>query len=87
MAAARGWTGNEYQALVTLWHNESGWNMHAYNTSSGACGIVQALPCGKIPNPKDVRSQIEWGLGYIAARYGSPSAALGFWQSQSPHWY
>lgn len=87
MAAARGWKGQQYQALLVLWHNESGWNMHAYNASSGACGIVQSLPCGKIPNPKDVRSQIAWGLDYIKRVYGSPANALSAWQSRSPHWY
>jgi hypothetical protein len=31
--------------------------------------------------------QIRWGMGYIKAQYGSPSAALAAWNSRSPHWY
>jgi hypothetical protein len=31
--------------------------------------------------------QIRWGMGYIKAAYGSPSAALSDWEARSPHWY
>lgn len=31
--------------------------------------------------------QIRWGLGYIKATYGTPSAAYAAWLSRSPHWY
>lgn len=86
-AEQRGWTGHQWQALEELWHYESGWNPNAKNPSSGACGIVQAWPCSKIPNPSDVHSQIDWGITYIADRYGSPASALAFWHSQYPHWY
>ena len=86
-AASRGWTGAEWEALIKLWTNESNWNPNAVNKSSGACGIPQALPCNKIPNPSSVFSQIDWGLDYIKNRYGSPSKALTFWNAQSPHWY
>lgn len=83
-AASHGWTGSEWHALDTLWHNESGWNPRALNTSSGACGIPQAVPCTKIPNPSDVNSQLDWGITYIKSRYGTPSKALAFWQSRTP---
>lgn len=91
-AAERGWVGSEWDALVELWHKESGWNPQAYNASSGACGIPQALPCSKIPNPSDVSSQIDWGLDYISSRYGSPTKALNFWHNEAPayngsNWY
>jgi hypothetical protein len=33
----------------------------------------------------DAATQIEWGLGYIAERYGSPCGAWGFKQSHG--WY
>lgn len=78
LAAQRGWTGAEWQALETLWQNESGWNPNAWNTSSGACGIPQSLPCSKIPNWRSVQSQLEWGINYVAG-YGKPSEALAFW--------
>lgn len=91
-AKQRGWTGAEWNALVELWHKESGWNPSAVNKSSGACGLPQALPCSKIPEPKSVVSQIDWGLKYIASRYGSPSKALNFWHHGAPehngnNWY
>jgi hypothetical protein len=91
-ASALGWTGNEWSALEQLWHNESGWNPNAVNSSSGACGIPQALPCTKIPNPQSTESQIDWGLAYIKNRYGSPSKALAFWHHGAPkyngsNWY
>jgi hypothetical protein len=79
-----GWTGDQWQALEQLWHKESGWNPNAYNASSGACGIPQAVPCTKIPNPSDVSSQLDWGMTYIKSRYGTPSKALAFWQSRTP---
>lgn len=84
-AKARGWTGAQWEALLVLWRKESGWNPNARNRSSGACGIPQALPCSKIPNPSSIHSQIEWGLGYIAARYGTPSKALAFHRAHN--WY
>lgn len=84
LAAQRGWTGANWIALYSLWNRESGWNPGAYNASSGACGIPQALPCSKIPD-HSTRGQIEWGLGYIAADYGSPSAAWA--HSEAYGWY
>lgn len=87
MASQRGWTGYQWDALVILWNGESGWNMNSWNTSSGACGIPQSLPCSKIPNWRDVNSQLTWGMDYIARTYGTPANALAKWQARSPHWY
>jgi hypothetical protein len=96
LAASMGWTGAEWNALETLWNNESGWNPRAKNPSSGAYGIPQALPHTKMPKmawpesaggSSDATTQIQWGLSYIKSRYGSPRMALAFWQRQSPHWY
>lgn len=84
MAAARGWTGADWNALYVLWMRESGWNPRAMNRNSGACGIPQALPCSKIPD-KSTAGQITWGLNYIQNRYGSPSNAMSHWQQK--HWY
>ncbi len=44
MVMRRGWGDDEYACLVALWKKESGWRVNAYNTSSGAYGIPQALP-------------------------------------------
>lgn len=87
-AAERGWVGNDWTALNQLIHNESGWNAYAINSSSGACGLFQALPCSKYGAPlSNISNQIDWGLSYIGATYGSPSNALASWLSRYPHWY
>ena len=84
MAAERGWTGHNWQALDALWQRESGWNPNARNRSSGACGIPQALPCSRIPD-HSVAGQIRWGLDYIQGRYGTPDSAWS--HSQRGGWY
>jgi uncharacterized protein YabE (DUF348 family) len=78
MAAARGWTGANWDALYSLWMKESGWNPNTANRTSGACGIPQAYPCSKITD-KSAAGQIKWGLDYIKGRYGTPSAAWAHW--------
>jgi membrane-bound lytic murein transglycosylase MltF len=90
MAAERGWTGHEWQALAQLWDQESGWNPRAQNPHSGAYGIPQALPGSKMRSAgsdwrTNPRTQIEWGLNYIAGRYGSPAAALNHYNKNN--WY
>jgi hypothetical protein len=90
MVLARGWSNSEYECLVALWNRESHWNVYAHNTSSGAYGIPQALPGDKMATvAADWRTnpvtQITWGLGYIAGRYGTP---CGAWQhSEIKGWY
>lgn len=82
------WGEEDFNALVNLWNRESGWNANAYNRSSGACGIPQALPCSKITNSEgsnDWKAQIRWGLKYIKNRYGSPSAAWEHFKKKG--WY
>jgi hypothetical protein len=86
--ADRGWSG-QFGCLDSLWSKESGWRVYAAN-SSGAYGIPQALPGSKMASAgSDWRTnpatQIRWGLGYIAASYGSPCAAWS--HSQSHNWY
>ncbi|MGH3273897.1 MAG: phage tail tape measure protein, partial [Streptosporangiaceae bacterium] len=90
MAAAMGWTGAQFNALNKLWTQESGWNSRAKNPSSGAYGIPQALPASKMGSAgadwlTNAATQIKWGLGYIAQRYGSPLAA---WAHETAYnWY
>lgn len=77
-----GWSENDFNALVSLWNKESGWNVHAGNSRSGAYGIPQALPASKMSDFGDDyidngQTQIKWGLSYIKNTYGSPSNA---WQ-------
>jgi len=90
LAAARGWTGSQWTCLESLWTKESGWNHLAKNPSSGAYGIPQSLPGSKMASvgsdwATNPATQIKWGLGYIADRYGTPCGAWG--HSQSVGWY
>ena len=88
--ASYGWDDSQYSCLYALWMRESSWNYRASNPYSGAYGIPQALPGSKMAtagadwatNPE---TQVDWGLGYISGRYGSPCAA---WEhSESIGWY
>lgn len=90
MASQYGWGDGEFSCLVALWNKESGWNYAAYNSSSGAGGIPQALPASKMSSAggdwaSNAVTQVRWGLGYIAGRYGSPCNAWS--HSQSTGWY
>ena len=90
MLADHGWGASQFSCLNSLWNKESRWNYRAQNPSSGAYGIPQALPGTKMASAgSDWRTnpvtQIEWGLDYIADRYGTPCAAWG--HSQSVGWY
>ena len=90
MVLANGWGEDQFSCLVTLWNRESNWNYTARNASSGAYGIPQALPGSKMASAgadwaTNPATQIKWGLGYIAGRYGTPCNALG--HSYSVGWY
>ena len=90
MAAQYGWGDDQFGCLVSLWAKESGWNVNAYNSSSGAAGIPQALPGSKMASAgadwqTNPATQITWGLGYISGRYGTPCAAWD--QSVTSGWY
>ena len=86
-AAQRGWTGEEWDAIVWLWNKESGWRWNAANPYSDAYGIPQALPGSKMGTgwQDDGAVQIDWGLSYIAQRYGSPTECKRMWLIQG--WY
>jgi hypothetical protein len=77
----QGWSEGQWSCLDSLWTRESGWNTYAVNHSSGAYGIPQALPDWKMASAgSDWRTnpitQIRWGIGYIASKYGTPCVAL-----------
>jgi hypothetical protein len=89
---AYGWDGSQMGCLIRLWNIESGWRWNAYNASSGAYGIPQSLPGSKMAAAggdwtTSSRTQIEWGLGYIQARYSTPCGAYAFETSHVPYWY
>ena len=88
--ASYGWGDDQFGCLVALWDRESGWNYQAYNAGSGAAGIPQALPGSKMASAGadwqySAATQVNWGLGYIAGRYGTPCGAWA--QSESVGWY
>lgn len=65
---------------------ESGWNPNATNPSSGACGLIQALPCSKVPGSGyDPVDNLKWADGYAKGRYGSWAKAYAFWTAN--HWW
>ena len=71
--------GDESDKAIELINRESGFNSYAKNPTSGACGLVQALPCSKLPcEMEEVTCQIKWGKEYISQRYGTASQALAF---------
>ncbi|WP_298462147.1 ubiquitin-like domain-containing protein [uncultured Cellulomonas sp.] len=90
MLLARGWGDDQFSCLVKLWKKESGWRVDAANPRSSAYGIPQALPGSKMASAgadwrTNPATQITWGLGYIAGRYGTPCGAWS--HSQAKHWY
>jgi hypothetical protein len=90
MLGSYGWGGDQFGCLDSLWQRESNWNPYAQNPSSGAYGIPQSLPGGKMASAgadwqTNPATQIRWGLGYISQVYGSPCGAWA--HSQSVGWY
>jgi TP901 family phage tail tape measure protein len=84
------WGGGEWNSFDALEMSEAGWNPQALNPSSGAAGLAQALPPSKYPpgawpyaGPKSAQLQLEWMMGYIKDRYGTPSAAWDFHQANN----
>jgi hypothetical protein len=80
----------QYNAFNNIVSHESGWNPSATNASSGAYGLVQALPASKMASAgsdwkTNPATQIKWGLDYMNSRYGSPVQAWNFWQANG--WY
>ncbi|MER6116905.1 lytic transglycosylase domain-containing protein [Streptomyces sp. A0642] len=82
--------GDQFQCFSNIVNHESSWNYRASNASSGAYGLVQALPGSKMASAgadwqTNPATQIKWGLNYMDSRYGSPCGAWSFWQAN--HWY
>lgn len=84
MAAARGWTGAQWNALNNVEMREAGYNMFARNPGSGAYGLAQFINGpGEYAqyggSAGTAAGQITGMLNYIAQRYGTPGAA---WQHE-----
>jgi len=90
LVSSNSWGRDQYSCLVALWTRESNWRWNAFNSSSGAYGIPQALPGAKMAemgadwqtNPE---TQIRWGVNYIKHRYGAPCGAMA--HSNKFNWY
>lgn len=81
---------DQFQCFSNIVNHESSWNYRATNASSGAYGLVQALPGSKMASAgadwqTNPATQIKWGLNYMDSRYGSPCGAWSFWQANN--WY
>ena len=90
MLGSYGWSSGQFSCLDSLWNQESGWNVTATNSVSGAYGIPQALPGAKMASAgadwqTDAATQIRWGLGYIKDLYGSPCGAWA--HEEADGWY
>ncbi|MEO6822039.1 MAG: hypothetical protein ABI468_06165, partial [Candidatus Nanopelagicales bacterium] len=90
MLAKYHWSFPQFACVARMWGKESAWNQYAWNRGSGARGIPQAQPGGKMAKfGKDWRTnpvvQIKWGLAYIRGTYGTPCSAWSFWQRH--RWY
>jgi len=84
--------GGQWPAFYQLEMREAGFNPFARNPSSGAYGIPQALPPGKLPpdafssDPMTAAfSQLLWMIGYIRDRYVNPAGAWA--HEQAFNWY
>lgn len=80
----------QFQCFSNIINQESTWNYLAVNKSSGAYGLVQALPGSKMASAgadwrTNPATQIKWGLNYMEDRYGSPCGAWSFHQANG--WY
>ena len=86
-----GWSvSGQFGCLDQIYVHESGWKVYATNPSSGAYGIPQSLPGDKMASAgsdwqTNPATQLQWGLDYIAGRYGDPCSAWSFWQAHN--WY
>lgn len=71
----------QYKCLASLYGKESAWNDKAVN------GSHYGIPQGRSIYLKTANKyeQVDWGLAYIEERYGTPCAALRFFQRNNYH--
>ncbi|MPY64306.1 aggregation-promoting factor C-terminal-like domain-containing protein, partial [Streptomyces spongiae] len=80
----------QYHCFARVVDRESDWRVTASNPSSGAYGLVQALPGSKMASAgpdwrTNPATQIKWGLKYMKHRYSSPCGAWRFLRANG--WY
>lgn len=90
--AAAGIPESDWGYVDAIIRRESGWNPNATNSSSGACGLAQALPCEKVPggNGYDPVANLIWANQYaqtcVSYRpYCGWAGAYAFWEAN--HWW
>jgi len=76
-------SARQFACVDVLWESESRWNPRAVNVTTGAYGIPQSYPAAKMATAgrnwrTSPRTQVSWGLQYIALRYGTACAAWNF---------
>lgn len=87
---AAGISDSDFGYVDYIISHESGWDYRAVNRSSGAYGLPQSLPAGKLASAgADWRdnpvTQLRWANNYAVGRYGSWEAAYHFWTVN--HWW
>lgn len=87
---AAGIADSDFGYVDYIISHESGWNYYAVNRSSGAYGLPQSLPAGKLASAgADWRdnpvTQLRWANNYAVGRYGSWGGAYRFWTVN--HWW
>lgn len=87
---AAGIADSDFGYVDYIISHESGWNYHAVNRSSGAYGLPQSLPAGKLASAgADWRdnpvTQLRWANNYAVGRYGSWGGAYHYWTVN--HWW
>lgn len=88
--SAAGISPSDYGYVNYIIAKESGWQHTISNPYSGAYGLCQALPGGKMVSAgadwqTNPITQLRWCNDYAVGRYGSWSNAYNFWLSN--HWW
>lgn len=88
--AQAGIAASDYGYVNYIVERESHWNPIAQNRSSGAYGLCQALPGGKMSSAgadwaTNPITQLRWCNSYAVGRYGSWAKAYEHWTQK--HWW
>lgn len=87
---SKGYSEADWNAANWIISRESGWRVNATNASSGAYGLPQALPGGKMASMgadwrTNYKTQLLWFENYCINRYGGFVQAQQAWVSKG--WY
>lgn len=82
--ASLGVPSNQLNSAISLASKESGCSSSAVNSSSGACGSFQSLPCGKWGSPGTTQ-YLRGAINYANSNYGGFNGAWS--HSSQNNWY